>query len=72
MNNIEMKQAWEASARQEILSNMDEAAKEDRERFFAVADSMAFQPKHQEKREELEAVKQLWRDMTVLPKYGTA
>lgn len=48
---------------------MDEAAREDRERFFAVADAMTFQPKYRERQGELEAVKQQWRDMTALPGY---
>lgn len=55
--------------REEILSRMDEAAKEDRERFFAVADTLQFQPKWQDKLSEIEAVKQQWRDMTLLPNY---
>lgn len=55
--------------REEILTRMDEAAKEDRERFFVVADSMTFQPKYTDKRDELEAIKQQWRDMTALPDY---
>lgn len=55
--------------REEILAQMDEAAREDRERFFQVADAMAFQPKYTGRLGELEAVKQQWRDMTALPDY---
>ena len=69
MDQKDMTMTWEETMRQEILSSMDEAAKEDRQRFFAVADAMTFQPKYQEKREELEAVKQQWRDMTALAQY---
>lgn len=54
---------------QAIVNRMDEAAKEDRERFFKVADTLAFQPKYKDKIEEIEAVKQQWRDMTDLPDY---
>lgn len=43
---------------------MDEAIKEDRERFFIVADTLQFQPKYKEQLEELEQIKQEWRDMT--------
>ena len=55
--------------KEEILAKMDEAAREDRGRFFVVADSMTFQPRYAVKRDELEAVKQQWRDMTNLPDY---
>lgn len=54
---------------QEILTRMDEAAKEDRERFFVVADTLHLQPKYADKLAEIEAIKQQWRDMTVLPDY---
>ncbi len=55
--------------REEKLSNMDLAAKQDRERFFAVADSMTFQPKYAEYLAELAEVKQAWRDMTSIENY---
>jgi len=55
--------------REEILHNMDLAAKEDRERFFAVADTLHLQPKYSAHLTELEAIKQAWRDMTALPDY---
>lgn len=55
----------------ELRLNMDEAAKEDRERFFAVADTVHLQPKYKDYVDsgELEVVKQYWRDMTALPDY---
>jgi hypothetical protein len=52
-----------------LLEKMDKAAREDRERFFAVADTIHLQPKYSEHLEELEAVKQEWRDMTKLEDY---
>lgn len=52
--------------REEIILRMDLAAKEDRERFFKVADGMMFQPKYKDKLIELEEVKQQWRDMTLI------
>lgn len=55
--------------REEIILKMDSAAKEDRERFFRVADVMAFQPKYETRKEALETVKQQWRDMTTLEGY---
>lgn len=55
--------------REEIIARMDEAAKEDRERFFAVADILHLQPKYQDRLVEIETEKQKWRDMTALPNY---
>lgn len=55
--------------KEDILTRMDEAAKEDRERFFQVADTLHMQPKYAERLTELETVKQAWRDMTALPGY---
>lgn len=57
--------------REQLLQNMNDAAKEDRERFFAVADTLHLQPKYREyvNSGELEEVKQYWRDMTALPEY---
>ena len=49
--------------REDILKRMDEAFKEDRERFFKVADSLIQQPKYTEHLTELEALKQIWRDI---------
>ena len=42
---------------------MDMAFREDRERFFKVADSLHLQPKYAEHLEELEVLKQTWRDV---------
>lgn len=52
-----------------LLELMDKAAREDRERFFKVADTIHLQPKYSEHLEELEAVKQQWRDMTAIEDY---
>jgi hypothetical protein len=52
-----------------LLERMDLAAKEDRERFFKVADTIHLQPKYAENLEELETIKQQWRDMTGLENY---
>lgn len=52
-----------------LLERMDMAAKEDRARFFAVADTIHLQPKYAEHLEELETVKQQWRDMTAIENY---
>lgn len=49
--------------REEILKEMELAFKQDRERFFRVADTLHFQPKYQEHLEELEKLKQIWRDL---------
>ncbi len=46
-----------------ILVNMDLAFKQDRERFFAVADTLHLQPAYAEYLDELEALKQEWRDL---------
>ena len=54
---------------QEIRKDMDAAAKEDRERFFAVADTLHLQPKYAAYAGELAVIKQAWRDMTLLPDY---
>lgn len=55
--------------REEILARMDAAAKEDRQRFFAVADALQFQPKWNGRLADIETVKQQWRDMTDVPEY---
>lgn len=47
----------------EIINRMDIAFRQDRERFFKVADTLHLQPKYQEHLEELEALKQKWRDI---------
>lgn len=52
-----------------LLVRMDKAAREDRERFFKVADAIHFQPKYEEHLAELEVLKQEWRDMTKLEDY---
>ena len=49
--------------RENILKKMDEAFKEDRERFFKVADTLNLQPKYKEHLEELEELKQKMRDL---------
>lgn len=55
--------------REEIIQRMILATKQDRERFFKVADTIHLQPKYKEHLEELEVIKQAWRDMTKLPSY---
>lgn len=52
-----------------LSERMDMAAKEDRARFFAVADTIHLQPKFAEHLDELEKVKQQWRDMTAIENY---
>lgn len=54
---------------QQIIDRMIEASKEDRMRFFAVADTLHLQPKYHDKLDEIEAVKQEWRDMTDIKDY---
>ncbi|MFI3175124.1 MAG: hypothetical protein R3Y53_08035 [Bacillota bacterium] len=55
------------------FSNFEERMKlailQDRDRFFAVADTLHLQPKYAEHLEELEVVKQQWRDITDLENY---
>ena len=46
-----------------IHQRMDEAFREDRERFFKVADSLNLQPTYKVYSEELEALKQTWWDI---------
>jgi len=55
--------------KQENFKRMDLAAKQDRERFFKVADTLHMQPKYAEHLAELDTLKQQWRDMTALPDY---
>ena len=52
-----------------LLERMDKAAKQDRIRFFNVADTIHIQPKYTEHLTELETVKQAWRNMTALENY---
>lgn len=52
--------------RDEKLIEMDLAAKQDRERLFAVTDGMWRQPKYTEYLTELETVCETWRNMTEL------
>lgn len=54
---------------QELRTRMDMAIKEDRERFFKVADTLHLQPKYAVHLAELETLKQTWRDVTTLPDY---
>lgn len=49
--------------REQVLKNMDEAFREDRERFFKVADSLLFVPKFKDKLDAIEQLKQQWRDI---------
>lgn len=53
----------------EILERMEMASKEDRERFFKIADTLHLQPKYAEHLDELEVTKQQWRDMTIIENY---
>ncbi len=55
--------------REQIVENMILASKQDRERFFRVADTIHLQPKYAEHMDELEELKQKWRDMTALENY---
>lgn len=55
--------------REEILKNMDVAIRQDRERFFRVADTLHLQPKYADKVFELDEIKQQWRDITGVPGY---
>ena len=55
--------------RNPIIERMIEASKEDRGRFFAVADTMHLQPKYKDNLVELESEKQKWRDMTSIANY---
>lgn len=50
--------------KQELLNNMDLAIKQDRERFFKIADTLHLQPKYALYLIELEEIKQEWRDVT--------
>jgi hypothetical protein len=52
---------------QQIRARMDEAAREDRERFFKVADTIHLQPRYSERLAELETVKQTFRDLPQSP-----
>lgn len=49
--------------REDILRQMDNAFREDRARFFNVADTLHLQPKYAQYLEELESLKQTWRDI---------
>ena len=49
--------------KEQLLKRMDEAFRQDRERFFQVADALQFQPKYAEKMDELNDLKQEWRDI---------
>lgn len=46
----------------QLLEQMDLAFKQDRERFFKIADTLHLQPKYKEHLDELEELKQKWRD----------
>lgn len=52
-----------------ILGRMEEAIREDRERFFKVADTIRFQPKYTEYLTELETLCQWFRDVTKLTNF---
>lgn len=49
--------------KEELFQRMDTAFKQDRERFFKVADTLHLQPKYAPYLEELEELKQKWRDI---------
>lgn len=49
--------------KEKIIKEMDLAFKQDRERFFKVADILHLQPKYKDHLEELEELKQVWRDI---------
>ncbi len=55
--------------REQLIESMIVASKEDRARFFAVADTLHLQPKYADYLTELETLKQYWRDMTDLENY---
>lgn len=55
--------------REQIIERMMLASKQDRERFFKVADTIHLQPRYANYLSELEVIKQQWRDMTSLPNY---
>lgn len=55
--------------REEILKEMDLAFRQDRERFFKIADTLHLQPKYAEHLEELETLKQVWRDIPQQEEY---
>lgn len=55
--------------KEQALEHLNLAITQDRERFFKLADPLIFQPKYQPYLEELEAIKQQWRDITKLPGY---
>ncbi len=55
--------------REKIIEDMKLAILQDRDRFFAVADTLHLQPKYAEHLEELEEVKEQWRDITEMENY---
>ena len=55
--------------KEQILKQMDLAFKQDRERFFKVADTLHLQPKYAGYLSELEILKQTWRDIPQQPNY---
>lgn len=55
--------------KEEVLKILDLAIRQDRERFFRLADPLIFQPKYKEHLDEIEKIKQQWRDLTKLPDY---
>lgn len=56
-------------AYEDIINRMDLSFKEEREEFFAVADSLSFQPKYKDYAEEVEKIKQEWRDIPQKSEY---
>ncbi len=54
---------------EDLISRVKLAISQDRERFFRVADSIHLQPKYAEHLEELEIIKQQWRDIPQLKNY---
>lgn len=53
----------------EIVQQMDKAFRQEREEFFRVADSLAFQPKYKDLLEDIERIKQEWRDIPQMEDY---
>ena len=54
---------------QELREIMLQSAREDRERFFKVADSLRYQSSFDDKSFEIEQLRRFWRDMTLLPDF---
>ena len=55
--------------REQVIMRMDEAFREDRERFFKVADALMYVPKFRDRQKEIEELKQVWRDIPQMEGY---